>query len=200
MTDLFLVLHGLAIKKHGTAEEVASLMGLAVETVKAALDEAVAGGRVAEAQGKYMLTPVGRIGLESQYAQVFSSLRADATFRGHYDRFETINRDLKQLITDWQTMPVGGKLVPNDHSDKAYDDKIIDRLGTFHDSAELVLKGLAGGLARLAIYLSKLTAALEKAEDGDIAWVSDARTESYHTVWFELHEDLLRIMGTERDE
>jgi hypothetical protein len=30
--------------------------------------------------------------------------------------------------------------------------------------------------------------------------VSDARTPSYHTVWFELHEDLLRVLDRERDE
>jgi len=24
--------------------------------------------------------------------------------------------------------------------------------------------------------------------------------DSYHTVWFELHEDLLRILGREREE
>ena len=36
--------------------------------------------------------------------------------------------------------------------------------------------------------------------DAVIAWVSDARIESYHTVWYELHEDLLRLMQRERSE
>ena len=31
-------------------------------------------------------------------------------------------------------------------------------------------------------------------------WVSDARLPSYHTLWFELHEDLLRILGRRRAE
>ncbi len=52
----------------------------------------------------------------------------------------------------------------------------------------------------MAIYREKLEAALEKAEKGAIAWVSDAKIESYHTVWFELHEDLLRLMRRERSE
>ena len=46
----------------------------------------------------------------------------------------------------------------------------------------------------------KLGTALEKAEDGAIEWVSDAKIESYHTLWFELHEDLLRLMRREREE
>ena len=44
------------------------------------------------------------------------------------------------------------------------------------------------------------TMRLEKAEDGKVEWVSDARIESYHTVWFELHEDLLRLLGRQREE
>ena len=27
-----------------------------------------------------------------------------------------------------------------------------------------------------------------------------AKIDSYHTVWFELHEDLLRMLGREREE
>ena len=200
MNDLFLSLHGLAIKKHASAEDVADLVGLSAEAVEKNLQQAAASGRAAEAQGKYMLTPVGKIGLESQYPQAFSAVRADEAFQGHYQRFETINRELKQIITDWQTVSVGGKTIPNDHSDSDYDDKLIDRLGTFHEAAESVLAGLQAGLARMGRYGEKLLAALERAEDGDIQWVSDAKIDSYHTVWFELHEDLLRLMGTERDE
>lgn len=200
MADLNLVLHGLAIKKHATAEEVAGVIGLDTADVEAALKKATQSGQVVEAQGKYMLAPTAKIMLEGDYSRMFADQRADAAFGEAYERFEVINRDLKQLITDWQTLDVGGKKVPNDHSDKDYDAKIIDRLGEFHERAEAVLDGLAKGLARLSIYKQKLLAALEKAEDGAIEWVSDARLESYHTVWFELHEDLLRIMGRERDE
>jgi hypothetical protein len=200
MNDLFLSLHGLAIKKHASPDEVADLVGLSADTVERELQQAAASGRAMDAQGKYMLTPVGKIGLESQYPQAFASIRADEAFNGHYQRFETINRELKQIITDWQTVTVGGKTIPNDHSDSDYDDKLIDRLGTFHEAAESVLAGLQSGLARMGRYGEKLLAALEKAEDGEIEWVSDAKIDSYHTVWFELHEDLLRLMGTERDE
>jgi hypothetical protein len=53
---------------------------------------------------------------------------------------------------------------------------------------------------RLSWYARKLSAALERAEDGAHEWVSDAKIESYHTVWFEMHEDLLRLLGRERSE
>jgi hypothetical protein len=55
-------------------------------------------------------------------------------------------------------------------------------------------------VARFSYYRTHLEAALEKAEDGAIEWVSDARLPSYHTVWFELHEDLLRLLGRKRQD
>jgi hypothetical protein len=30
--------------------------------------------------------------------------------------------------------------------------------------------------------------------------VSSPKIESYHTLWFELHEDLLRLLGKRRSE
>jgi hypothetical protein len=127
-------------------------------------------------------------------------VRAHPDFAAGYVAFERLNGSLKQLITEWQTIDVRGQSVPNDHSNKDYDDKIIDRLGGLHESAEDALERLARALPRFSIYRVKLGAALEKAEDGAIEWVSDAKIESYHTLWFELHEDLLRLMRREREE
>lgn len=200
MSEMTLVLHGLAIKKHAAAEAVAGLIGADAAKVKALLAQAVGEGRAVESGGAFMLTPLARMALEGEYSRAFADQRADVAFIAAYERFEVVNKELKQLITDWQTMAVGGQRVPNDHSNRAYDSAIIDRLGALHERAEAVLKALATGLPRLGVYARKLLAALEKAEDGENEWVSGARIESYHTVWFELHEDLLRILGRERDE
>ena len=195
-----LAFHGLAIKRHADAAAVAGLVGLTVEEVAAELSAAVATGRAIETKGSYTLMPLARVALEAGYDRDFAHLRADAAFRAAYDGFERVNPDLKQLITDWQTMDFHGEKRANDHSDPDYDARIIDRLGALHERSEPVFAGLARGLPRLQTYFDKLEQALEKAEDGDNAWVSDIHRESYHTVWFELHEELLRIMGTEREE
>ncbi|MBK6661179.1 MAG: hypothetical protein IPG43_24985 [Proteobacteria bacterium] len=199
-TELHQVMHGVAIRKHGDAKAVAALAGLPLARVEAVLSGAVAGGRVAEVDGKYMLTPCGQMMLAGEYSRFNDALRANADFVAAYQRFEVINKDLKQLITDWQTMEVGGKRVANDHSNKDYDERVIARLGDLHERFEPILKKLCAGEPRLKVYSDKLGAALEKAEDGDVAWVSDAKLDSYHTVWFELHEDLLRILGHVREE
>ena len=182
------------------AAAVAAAIGLAEAEVREALDEAVAKGRAARAGEAYSLTPVARVALDGAYSRLFAAQRADAAFAAAHERFEAINRELKQLMTAWQTIEIDGESVLNDHTNKDYDDRLIDRLGALHERAEAILRQLAAGLPRLAIYARKLEAALEKAEDGAIEWVSGAKIESYHTVWFELHEDLLRILGRTRQE
>jgi hypothetical protein len=200
MQEMHLVLHGLAIKKHADAAAVAGIVRLPVEKVAALLADAVKRGRVVEAGGRYLLAPAARMTLDGEYSRYYDGVRANADFVAAYEAFERINVELKQVITDWQTREIGGTRVPNDHSDPAHDRKIIDRLGDLHERADRCFAKLAAGLPRLQVWRDKLLAALEKAEDGAIEWVSDVKIESYHTAWFELHEDLLRIMGRTRSE
>jgi hypothetical protein len=193
-------MHGIAIKKHTNAAAIAAIVGLPVATVADVLSHAEAAGRVMDADGKYMLSPAGHMILSGEYSRFYDELRADEAFVRAYEQFDQINTDLKQLITDWQTLDIAGKRMPNDHSDRDYDEKIISRIGDLHERFEPILDRMIGGEPRLTVYKSKLLAALEKAEDGEIGWVSDAKIDSYHTVWFEMHEDLLRILGRERAE
>jgi predicted transcriptional regulator of viral defense system len=200
MNDRHLVLHGLAIKKHAAPRDVAELIGLSVDVVAKTLAEAEGRGRVARVGDRFMLTAAAQMALRAEYSQVYSDLRADATINAAYVEFESVNQRLKQLITDWQTIAVAGERVRNDHSNAAHDQKTIDTLGALHERAVPILNRMTQRLPRLSVYPKNLTIALEKAEDGDVEWVSDAKIASYHTVWFELHEDLLRILGRERKE
>jgi hypothetical protein len=194
------VLHAVAIKKHGDAAAIAALAALPLAATADTLASAVALGRATAVDGRYLLTPAGQIIVAAEYSRFHAGLRANAAFMAAYARFEVVNKDLKQLITDWQTREIAGKRVANDHTDRAYDESVIGRLGDLHERCAAILNGLAAAAPRLAIYARKLGAALERAEDGDTAWVSDARIDSYHTVWFELHEDLLRLVGRAREE
>lgn len=206
MTDLetdldLLALHGLAVKKAGGAAEVAAVLGGDEGEVGAALEAAVAEGRAAGADGKYMVSPAGREWLDERYPEAYAELRDNPDSSEAYERFERINRELLGLFTDWQMMPsAGGERVPNDHSDEAYDHGLIDKLGAQHERAEKVLDRFSELEPRLAVYRRRLDDAYDKVLAGDIEYVSAPRIDSYHTVWFELHEDLLRMLGREREE
>ncbi len=200
MNEMHLALHGVALKKHADAAAVAAAVGLDAARAAALLKDATTGARLVDAQGAYALTPAGRMILDNQYSRYYGELRADPGFTGAYERFERVNVELKQIITDWQTLDVGGQKVRNDHSNADYDAEVLDRLGDLHERFEPILAQLVQGLPRLAVYREQLERALAAAEAGRREWVSDAKIESYHTVWFELHEDLLRMLGRTREE
>jgi hypothetical protein len=201
MSDLeLLVVHGLAVKKAGSAAAVAEILGRSEDEVSDALEAAVAAGRAIAAKGTMMVTPAGRGWLESSYPVTFSRLRSDPAASAAYERFERINRELLAHFTDWQLAPAGTQRVPNDHSDSEYDDRVIDRLGAQHERAHRPLQELAELEPRLSQYMRRLETAYDKVLAGEHEFVSGARIDSYHTVWFELHEDLLRMLGREREE
>lgn len=196
-----LALHGLAVKKAGSPAAVAAVLGADEGEVEAALEAAVAAGRAAGAKGTFMVAPAGREWLDERYPVVYADFRADPAATETYERFERINRELLSLFTDWQMIPAaGGERIPNDHYDADYDAGIVDRLGAQHERAEKVLDRFAALEPRLGVHKQRLDDAYDKVLAGELDWVSGARIDSYHTVWFELHEDLLRMLGREREE
>jgi len=196
----FLTLHCLTMKQLAGPSNVEAIVGVPAAEAKTALARLVESGDVKEARGNYVLMPAGRERLAASYGDVYKATRESDTFTAGYGRFERVNRDLKRLITDWQTITVAGQQVPNDHSDADYDNKIIDRLGALHERVEPILDAFAVEVPRLSRHKDRLNGAVDKVFAGEKDYVSGVRLDSYHTVWFELHEDLLRILDTERDE
>jgi len=201
MNQLYLAMHGTALREHGTPETIADIVGLEPERTRKLLEQTLKTGRAVKADGdRYLLTPAGRMILENSYSRDYGHLSQAGEFLRAYEQFEKLNVTLKQCITDWQTRVVNGEKVPNDHSDRDYDDAVLERLDQVHDQIERLIDRMAGWVPRMRVYKSKLEAALEKAEGGEPAWVSDVKIDSYHTVWFALHEDLLRMLGRSREE
>ncbi|CAA9482654.1 MAG: hypothetical protein AVDCRST_MAG13-1257 [uncultured Solirubrobacteraceae bacterium] len=201
MSDVeLLALHGLAVKKAGSAAAVADILGLPEGDVASALDGAAGAGRAMAAKGMFMVTPAGRAWLDERYPEAYAGLREDPEATAAYERFERVNRELLRLFTDWQMMPAGGERVPNDHSDADYDRDVIDRLGALHERGLKPLERFQALDGRLGEYIRRLESAYDRVLAGEHEYVSGARVDSYHTVWFELHEDLLRMLGREREE
>ena len=88
----------------------------------------------------------------------------------------------------------------NDHAAAAHDDAVIARLGALDDAAQPVCQELAAVLDRFRTYGPRLNAARRRLESGERDWFTRPLIESYHTVWFELHEDLLCTLGIERSK
>jgi hypothetical protein len=169
-------LRGVRLAKGGPAEE-----------------ELVAAG-VAMTRGANMaLTPAGREA-HAAWARLAPGSEEEALARNAYERFLTLNVEFLRLCTDWQLKP-GNE--PNDHSDAAYDFKVLERLDRLDELAGELLESLGKTVLRFSSYRSRLTDALDKISD-DRAWFASPRCDSYHTVWMQLHEDLLTAVGVDR--
>ena len=117
-----------------------------------------------------------------------------------YEAFLPINDQVKQIVTDWQLREVDGTMVLNDHQDPAYDARVIERLRALDAEIEATLARLSAALPRFDGYTRRLQRALVEIDAGDRTMVAAPIKDSYHTVWFELHEDLLVLSGRQRVE
>ena len=104
---------------------------------------------------------------------------------------------MKDAVTAWQLRDVAAQVV-NDHSDASYDRAVLDRLAALHADMLAWLEPLEPGCPRLAGYRVRLGQAIERAVGGDQRYVASPRVDSYHGVWFELHEDLIQLAGRSR--
>jgi pyruvate,orthophosphate dikinase len=100
-------------------------------------------------------------------------------------------------VTAWQLRDPDAQVI-NDHTDAVYDQGVLERLAALHADATAWLTPLEGGCPRLAVYRARLGRALEGALGGDGRYVASPRVDSFHGVWFELHEDLIRLAGRNR--
>ena len=153
------------------------------------------------ARGNYMISPAGRALLDSVYPTAFAELRASAPVAAAMDSFETgVNKQVLALTTDWQTKEVGGDRVPNDHADADYDAAVIDKLARVHEKTAKALRPVADADPLVDRFLDRVGTALTRAEGGETDYVSGVRVNSVHTIWFQMHEHLLRLTGRERPE
>ncbi|WP_068268784.1 hypothetical protein [Aldersonia kunmingensis] len=202
MLDTYeLTVHTLTLRQLGSAEQLADINALPVADVEEALEKAAANGAVVNARGNFMISPDGRKFLEDVYTRAFDPIRSNPAITAAMDAFETgVNKQVLALTTDWQTIEVDGARVSNDHADADYDAKIVEKLGRVHEKTQKVLRPLAEEDQLVDRFLDRIGAALVRAEGGDTDYVSGVRVDSVHTVWFQMHEHILRLTGRERPE
>ena len=116
------------------------------------------------------------------------------------DAFLELDHRMKTAVTAWQLRDDAEGQVVNDHSDAAYDAAVLERLASIHADTVAWLKLLDAGPPRLADYGVRLGRAIEHALAGDQRYVASPRVDSYHGIWFELHEDLIQLAGRTRED
>jgi hypothetical protein len=147
----------------------------------------------------WSLTAAGRTRNQVQLAQELAAADARHVVRGTYAEFIGHNGLLLRAATDWQLRPSAvDPLAANDHSDEAWDAHVLGRLRTLDAALGPIVKALSARLRRFGGYDVRFATAVARAEEGDHTWVTRPRFDSCHTVWMELHEDLVATLGVER--
>ncbi len=194
-----MAVRALMIKGFATPDGLAPALLKTEEETAAILDRMTADGLTELTGAMFQLTADGKaVGTEMIAADredwgVENASKA-------LDDFLPIDGRMKETVTAWQMREVDGEPVLNDHSDAAYDGSVLVEFASVHQDAEAWLRPLGDGLSRLGHYLERLERAAGLVADGDNAYIASPRVDSYHSIWFELHEDLILLAGRTRED
>ncbi|HEX3427249.1 MAG TPA: pyruvate, phosphate dikinase [Candidatus Limnocylindrales bacterium] len=190
----------LSTKGFGTRTTIADALLAPEDEVGRLLDQLAVDGIVASVAGAFRLTDAGK----ERAAELVSADRSawgTEPAASALDAFLDLDRRMKDAVTAWQLRPKdGGDPELNDHSDAGYDARILDTLEAIGADARAWLAPLEHASRRLSGYRERLARALELARSGDQRYVASPRVDSFHGVWFELHEDLIQLAGRTRAE
>lgn len=196
MTELA-VLQAVRLKGRARPDDLAATLGIDPEEVAGIVERLTASGLLVDG-ATVRISPAGRARLEALLAEERRGIDR-AAMAAAYDEFRSVNADFKSVVTDWQ-LRGGLQGAPNAHDDPEYDAAVLACLGDVHARVVPILEAAAAQVPRLGAYSTKLVAALDKVRAGDTAWLTRPLIDSYHTVWFELHEELIGAIGMTREE
>lgn len=195
MNDRTPVLQALRLKGRARIDDVVAAAGLGPEDASAMIHALAGDDLVEEARDRFKLNADGRAELERLLAEERAVVDRSA-ITAAYHEFDAHNTALKELMTRWQLRDGG----PNDHTDPAYDGAVVSDLVALHQGFRPLLARFVALVERLAPYPGRFDLAISRIEGGDHSWLARPLVDSYHTVWFELHEELIGLAGLTRAE
>jgi hypothetical protein len=184
------VLQGVRLKGRVSRADLATTLG---EDPGELIDDLIRSGMLLDGP-LLRLTPEGRRRLDELLTAEREHLD-QAAISAAYKDFRAVNAEFKTLVTDWQVRD--GQ--PNTHDDSDYDAAVLARLDDVHQRVTPIVAAVTTQLPRLGRYSAKLQTALDKVRAGETIWLSRPLIDSYHTVWFEFHEELIIAAGMTRE-
>ena len=193
------VIRALSIKGFVTPQLLAPAVLTDEARLRPVLEHMAADGLVAPKGPMYQLTEAGK----ARGAELVTADRqrwgVDAATRA-LDALLTLDLRMKETVTAWQLRTVDGQQVINDHTDATYDANVLAGFAALHADAAAWLEPLPAGLPRIEDYSVRLAHAADRVAAGEHAYIASPRLDSYHSIWFELHEDLIRLAGRTRED
>jgi len=186
-------LQAVRLKGRASRADLAATLGEDPNDIAAVVDQLVGSGLLID-RTALRISPDGRARLEELLTDERRQIDT-AAVSATYGDFRAVNAEFKALVTDWQLKD--GQ--PNTHQDPDYDAAVLSRLDDVHHRVTPIVAAVADQIPRLSRFSARLQAALDKVRAGDTAWMARPLIDSYHTVWFELHEELILAAGLTRE-
>jgi hypothetical protein len=184
------VLQAVRLKGEPNPADLAATVDEDPASVAGSIAELTQAGLLLDVGRNLKLSPDGRGRLDLLLEKERSGIDR-ASMATAYEEFLSANAEFKIVVSDW-TLKQGE---PNTHEDSRYDAAVLTRLDQVHARVVMVISTAEKQIPRLRGYADKLAAALHRIGAGDTAWLTQPVVDSYHTVWFELHEELLQAAG-----
>ena len=118
------------------------------------------------------------------------AVRYDPDVVSWYERFEIVNDRFLGLVSAWQTAAPGGE---------ADRDRVLERICRTVERQMSAVGELAARLPRYARYGERFGRSLDRVDQGQLEYVTSPTVDSLHNIWFELHEDVLALLGRPRE-
>jgi len=137
-----------------------------------------------------MITPEARAWARERLAGERTGANA-AGVDACYRRFLPLNDRFKQIVSGWQLSSTDSR-TPEQLAMLAAD------VAALHDDFRPIASEMSGYFRRLSTYPVRFDRALAELRAGDASMLASPMKDSYHTVWFEYHEELIALSGRDR--
>jgi len=173
----------------GAFEDASHIIGFGDGNIDAALASLASAGLI-DNDGAITPTAEGMAALARWYSSDRALIDA-ATQHALHEEFRPLDRELKRVASAWQDA--------SSRDDWNGRMAAVEALTKLHEGTlELTGKHIAA-VPRFVVFRDRLGDALEKVLDGDTSFFVGVNVDSYHTIWSQFHEDLLRLLQLERD-
>jgi pyruvate,orthophosphate dikinase len=181
------------LKGRARADAAAAYAGISPEDAESQIRQLVEAGFLTGDQ-QLRITPEGRTRIEELLTTERAAIDREQLAQA-YEEFDSHNTMFKSVVTAWQMKDA---TTVNDHTDAAYDAGVIERLTAVHENFRPLLQRVIEIAPRLAPFAGRFDRAITAVQQGDQTYVARPMMDSYHTVWFELHEEMLGLLGLSR--
>jgi hypothetical protein len=194
---MLLTLHSMRLLGFADTETVAKRFGQDPQQVERLLIEAGSKGwalrsSFGDSRG-WSLTVAGRTENERLLAEELEAVGAHSAVTRVHAEFLTLNTDIVGACSRLQLDRLVQENQPNQGLDHKTHQTFTDAVASFRG----LETRLAGALPRFNGYARRLDQAVAKAAT-ETTWLVATDRDSFHRIWFELHEDLIATLGIRR--